>query len=284
MIDVKDLIFKYTLKDEEEKEESLALNNISLEIKEGSFVAILGANGSGKSTFAKHLNSLLLPSYGDVLVFGKNTKDESEYLNIRKNVGMVFQNPDNQIIGNVVEEDVAFGPENIGIKSEDIVQIVRDSLEEVGMLKYAKKSPNRLSGGQKQRVAIASVLAMRPKCIVFDESTAMLDPKGRKEVLKAAETLNKKNGISIIFITHHMEEVVDADRVIVLDKGKVVLDDVPAKIFALGDRLKDFSLDLPLISKLVFMLKKDGIELEDNIMKKDALVKHLALLLKEKAC
>lgn len=285
IIEAIDLVFKYINKDEENniKEEKIAIDNLNLSVEEGKFIAILGHNGSGKSTLAKHLNSLLVPSEGEVIVFGKDTRKDEEVLEIRKKLGMVFQNPDNQIIGNTVEEDVAFGPENIGIESSEIIKRVEKSLKDVGMSAYSLKSPNRLSGGQKQRVAIASVLAMKPKCIVFDEPTAMLDPKGRQEVIKVAKELNKKERISIILITHYMEEVIDADRVIVMDSGKIVMDDTPREIFKQIDVLKKLSLDVPIVTDLAYRLKREGLNIKSGIIRVEELVDNL-LALKENKC
>ncbi len=280
------LIFKYIIRDEQEgiKEEKIALNNLSLDIEEGEFVAILGHNGSGKSTLAKHLNGILLPTDGDVLVLENNTKDDSKLLDIRKNVGMVFQNPDNQIIGNIVEEDVAFGPENIGIETREIWKRVESSLKSVDMLAYRLKSPNRLSGGQKQRVAIAGIMAMKPKCIVLDEPTAMLDPNGRIEVIRTIKKLNKLEGITIILITHYMEEVIEADRVIVMDKGIPVMDDIPRNIFSNVEELKALSLDIPTVTQLAYQLQKEGIELPKGIIDTDEFIDELQKLIREKKC
>lgn len=250
------LIFEYISKDEEDNvdEVSRAINNLDLDIKEGDFVAILGHNGSGKSTFAKHINAILLPTEGTVWVSGMDTADDSSLLNIRKTVGMVFQNPDNQIIGNIVEEDVAFGPENIGVETAQIWKRVDESLKAVGMTAYRLKSPNKLSGGQKQRVAIAGIMAMKPKCIVLDEPTAMLDPNGRKEVIDTVRKLNKQENITVLLITHYMEEVVKADRVIVMDGGNIVMDGTPKEIFSHVDELKKYRLDVPQVTELASLI------------------------------
>lgn len=235
------LVYEYIRRDEEEKIEEVkrAIDGVDLDIKKGSFVAVLGHNGSGKSTFAKHINGLLLPTDGTVWVGGMDTKDEEHIWDVRKTAGMVFQNPDNQIIGNIVEEDVGFGPENIGVETKEIWKRVDESLKAVGMTAYRKQSPNKLSGGQKQRVAIAGVMAMRPQCIILDEPTAMLDPTGRKDVIRTVHELNKKEGITVLLITHYMEEAIDADRVIVMDDGKVIMDGVPKEIFSRVKELKE---------------------------------------------
>ena len=280
------LIFKYITRDEEAniKEEKIAIDNLDLNIEEGSFVAVLGHNGSGKSTLAKHLNGILVPSEGDVIVLEYNTKNDEDLLDIRKSVGMVFQNPDNQIIGNIVEEDVAFGPENIGVETKEIWDRVDKSLESVGMSAYRLKSPNRLSGGQKQRVAIAGIMAMKPRCIVLDEPTAMLDPNGRIEVIKTIKELNKLEGITIILITHYMEEVIDADRVIVMDKGKIVMDDIPKEIFSRVEELKELRLDIPVVTELAHLLRKEGLDLPKGIIKTKEFMAKLLPLIDENKC
>ena len=255
-----------------------------MNIEEGSFVAVLGHNGSGKSTLAKHLNGILVPSEGDVIVLEYNTKNDEDLLDIRKSVGMVFQNPDNQIIGNIVEEDVAFGPENIGVETKEIWDRVDKSLESVGMSAYRLKSPNRLSGGQKQRVAIAGIMAMKPRCIVLDEPTAMLDPNGRIEVIKTIKELNKLEGITIILITHYMEEVIDADRVIVMDKGKIVMDDIPKEIFSRVEELKELRLDIPVVTELAHLLRKEGLNLPKGIIKTKEFMAKLLPLIEENKC
>lgn len=280
------LIFKYITRDEEAniKEEKIAIDNLDLNIEEGSFVAVLGHNGSGKSTLAKHLNGILVPSEGDVIVLEYNTKNDEDLLDIRKSVGMVFQNPDNQIIGNIVEEDVAFGPENIGVETKEIWDRVDKSLESVGMSAYRLKSPNRLSGGQKQRVAIAGIMAMKPRCIVLDEPTAMLDPNGRIEVIKTIKELNKLEGITIILITHYMEEVIDSDRVIVMDKGKIVMDNIPKEIFSRVEELKELRLDIPVVTELAHLLRKEGLDLPKGIIKTKEFMAKLLPLIEENKC
>ena len=277
------LIFEYISRDEQDNidEVSRAIDNLDLDIKEGDFVAILGHNGSGKSTFAKHINAILLPTEGTVWVSGMDTADDSSLLNIRKTVGMVFQNPDNQIIGNIVEEDVAFGPENIGVTTDDIWKRVDESLKAVGMTAYRLKSPNKLSGGQKQRVAIAGIMAMKPKCIVLDEPTAMLDPNGRKEVIKTVLELNKKENITVILITHYMEEVIKADRVIVMDDGNIVMDGTPTEIFSHVDELKRYRLDVPQVTELAHELKMAGLDLPEGILDIDEFVKYLMPAIKQ---
>ncbi|MCI8888802.1 MAG: energy-coupling factor transporter ATPase [Hungatella sp.] len=268
------LIFDYIRRDEDENVEEIdrAIDNLDVDIEKGSFVAILGHNGSGKSTFAKQINGILTPTEGTVWVSGMNTADEEAIWEIRKKAGMVFQNPDNQIIGNVVEEDVGFGPENMGIPTEDIWRRVDESLEAVGMTAYRYKSPNKLSGGQKQRVAIAGVMAMRPECIILDEPTAMLDPNGRKEVIKTVRELNQREGITVLLITHYMEEVIEADRVIVMDDGKLVMDGTPREIFSRVDQLKSYRLDVPQVTELAYELKKAGIDLPDGILSQEELM------------
>lgn len=262
------LIFDYIRRDEEENIEEVnrAIDELDLDIEKGSFVAILGHNGSGKSTFAKQINGLLLPTEGTVLVSGMNTANEEQIWEIRKKAGMVFQNPDNQIIGNVVEEDVGFGPENIGVPTDDIWKRVDQSLETVNMTAYRYKSPNKLSGGQKQRVAIAGVLAMRPQCIILDEPTAMLDPNGRKEVIRTVRELNQKEGITVLLITHYMEEVIDADRVIVMDDGHIVMDGTPREIFSRVRELKQYRLDVPQVTELAYELREAGLDIPAGIL------------------
>lgn len=278
-----DLVFDYIRRDEEDKVEEVnrAIDHLNVEIEAGSFVAVLGHNGSGKSTFAKHVNGILLPTEGTVWVSEMDTAEEELLWDVRKTAGMVFQNPDNQIIGNVVEEDVGFGPENMGVPTEEIWERVDKSLRAVGMATYRKKSPNRLSGGQKQRVAIAGVMAMKPQCIVLDEPTAMLDPNGRKEVIKTVHELNRQEGITVLLITHYMEEVTDADRVIVMDGGKLVMDGTPKEIFSQVERLKSFRLDVPQVTELAYELKKNGVDLPDGILTKEELMENLLPLLKE---
>ena len=277
LINTKNLSFDYIKRDEEGNVEGIirAVDDVSIDVKAGEFVAILGSNGSGKSTFAKHLNALLFPTEGSVWVDGKNTGDPTSVWDIRKSAGMIFQNPDNQIIGQVVEEDVGFGPENMGIPTEEIWQRVEESLKSVGMWEYRKSSPNRLSGGQKQRVSIAGVIAMHPKCIVMDEPTAMLDPNGRYEVIRAARALNEVENVTIILITHYMEEVIFADRVIVMDKGKVVMQGTPRELFSKVDKLKELRLDVPQVTILAHELKKRGLKLPDGILTTEELSKAL---------
>lgn len=278
-----DLVFDYIRRDEEDKIEEVnrAIDHVSVEIESGSFVAILGHNGSGKSTFAKHINGILLPSEGTVWVSGMDTAEEDCLWDVRKTAGMVFQNPDNQIIGNVVEEEVGFGPENIGVPTAEIWERVDKCLRAVGMIAYRKKSPNHLSGGQKQRVAIAGVMAMKPECIVLDEPTAMLDPNGRAEVIKTIHELNRQEGITVLLITHYMEEVIDADRVIVMDNGRFVMDGTPKEVFSRVDELKAYRLDVPQVTELAYELKRSGVALSDGILKKEELLKELLPLLKE---
>ena len=259
----------------EEPEVNRAIDHVDLDIQEGQFIAVLGHNGSGKSTLAKHINGLLVPSEGTLWVDHMDTSSQEDIWKIRQRAGMVFQNPDNQIIGTVVEEDVGFGPENLGVPTEDIWKRVDDSLEAVGMTAYRKHSPNKLSGGQKQRVAIAGVMAMKPKCIVLDEPTAMLDPCGRKEVLRAVHELNRKCGVTIILITHYMEEVVDADQIFVMDEGHIVMQGTPKKIFSDVEQLKKYRLDVPQITLLAYELKKEGLPIPDGILTREELVKIL---------
>ena len=268
IIDIKNLVFEYIRRDEEGNVESVdkAVDGVELEVKEGDFIAILGHNGSGKSTLAKHINALLFPTEGTVFVNGMDTSDESNIWKVRQSAGMVFQNPDNQIIASVVEEDVGFGPENMGVKTEEIMERVRTSLKAVGMSEYSKNSPNKLSGGQKQRVAIAGIMAMRPKCIVLDEPTAMLDPMGRKEVLKTVHELNKKENITVILITHYMDEVTGADKVFVMDKGKIVMQGSPREVFSHVEELEGYRLDVPQVTKLAYELKKGGIPINETIL------------------
>ncbi|MDO4939214.1 MAG: energy-coupling factor transporter ATPase [Lachnospiraceae bacterium] len=276
-IDVKNITFDYIVRDENDQIESSirALEDLSMEVKPGDFIAVLGRNGSGKSTFAKMLNAILLPNFGDVIVLGMNTKEEDNLLEIRKNVGMVFQNPDNQIVANVVEEDMAFGPENLGIPSEEIVKRVETVSHMVGMEKFLQKSPNKLSGGQKQRVAIAGVLAMKPKCIVLDEPTAMLDPIGRRDIIETVTKLNHEEGITIIMITHFMEEAAAAKRVVVIDKNRIQMDGTPGEVFADYRRLKEFGLDVPQVTELAGKLKSAGIPLPDGIITVEELISEL---------
>ena len=277
-----DLAFEYIRRDEEGNVEGItrAVDGVNLDIKAGDFVAILGYNGSGKSTLAKHLNALLYPTEGTVFVDGKDVKEPENIWDVRQTAGMVFQNPDNQIIGQVVEEDVGFGPENLGVPTKEIWERVEESLKAVGMYEYRKHSPNKLSGGQKQRVSIAGVIAMHPKCIIFDEPTAMLDPNGRKEVIRAARALNQVEEITIILITHYMEEVIYADKVYVMDEGKVVMQGDPKSVFSQVERLRELRLDVPQVTELAYELKKSGIPLSDGILTMEELVAELKQLKK----
>ena len=274
MIKTDKLVFEYAKRDEEGNiiGKSRAIDEVSLDIEPGQFIAILGHNGSGKSTLAKHMNALLVPSDGTMWVDGMDTKEDEHLWDVRQSAGMVFQNPDNQIIGTVVEEDVGFGPENLGVPTEEIWQRVEDSLKAVGMIEYRHHSPNKLSGGQKQRVAIAGVMAMRPKCIVLDEPTAMLDPNGRKEVLRSVMELRKREHITVILITHYMEEVVDADHVFVMDHGHVVMQGTPREIFSQVDTLKHYRLDVPQVTILADELRKRGLDIPAGVLKKEELV------------
>ncbi|MDE7310254.1 MAG: energy-coupling factor transporter ATPase [Eubacterium sp.] len=278
MIKAVKLVHEYIRRDEEGNVESIqtALDQVDLDVRAGEFIAVLGHNGSGKSTLAKHLNAILSPSEGSLWVDGKDVSDDANIWDVRQSAGMVFQNPDNQIVASVVEEDVGFGPENIGIKTEEIWTRVVDSLKSVGMLKYQKHSPNKLSGGQKQRVAIAGVVAMQPKCIVLDEPTAMLDPVGRADVLRTVHELNREKGVTIILITHYMEEVVDADRVFVMDQGKVVMQGTPRQVFSQVDELKAHRLDVPQITLLAHELRKEGLDIPRGILTRKELVSVLA--------
>ena len=262
--------------DDSKVERVRAIDDVTLDIKKGDFIAILGHNGSGKSTLAKHMNALLVPTEGTMWVDEIDTSGEEEIWKIRQKAGMVFQNPDNQIIGTVVEEDVGFGPENIGVPTDEIWERVEDSLTKVGMLKHRKKSPNRLSGGQKQRVAIAGVIAMQPECIIMDEPTAMLDPTGRKSVLRTVHELNEKLGITVILITHYMEEVIDADHVFVMDSGRIVMQGTPREIFSEVDKLKKYRLDVPQVTELAYELKKSGVDIAAGILTREELVEALA--------
>lgn len=277
IIKVKDLIFEYIRRDEEGNVEGIttAIDNVNLDINQGDFVAILGHNGSGKSTLAKHLNAILYPTEGTVWVDGKDTQDDENIWEIRQTAGMVFQNPDNQIIGQIVEEDVGFGPENMGIPTKEIWERVDESLKAVGMYEFRHYSPNKLSGGQKQRVSIAGVIAMHPKCIILDEPTAMLDPKGRKEVIRAVRALNDVERITVILITHYMEEVIYADKVYVMDKGKVTLQGTPKEVFSEVERLKELRLDVPQVTLLAHELRQEGFTIPKGILTKEELRKAL---------
>lgn len=284
IIKAEHVIFDYIRKDENGEIEAVkrAVDDVCISIKKGDFTAILGHNGSGKSTLAKQLNAILMPSEGTIWVEEMDTKEESHLWDIRQTAGLVFQNPDNQLISNVVEEDVGFGPENLGIPSNEIWERVIYSLKAVGMYEFRKESPNRLSGGQKQRVAIAGILAMKPSCIILDEPTAMLDPKGRKEVLDALYELNRKEKVSVILITHYMEEVVDADHVVVMDKGKVVMEGTPRDIFKRVDELRAIRLSVPQVTELAHELRKSGLPIKEDILTKEELIHEIARLKEEK--
>ncbi|MSR90426.1 energy-coupling factor transporter ATPase [Inconstantimicrobium porci] len=275
IIQCKDLVHKYI---DNEQKEKVALNGVNLSVKKGEFLVVLGHNGSGKSTIAKHMNVLLLPSGGKVYVDGMDTEDESNLWEIRKTAGMVFQNPDNQLVATIVEEDVAFGPENIGVEPAEIRKRVDESLKKVGMYEYRKHAPHLLSGGQKQRVAIAGILAMKPKCIIFDEPTAMLDPSGRKEVLNAIKQINKENGITIVLITHYMDEAAQADRIVVMDNGEIKLEGTPRKVFSNVELMKNLGLDVPQVTELAYELKKSGIDISIEILNIDEMVNALCQL------
>ncbi len=280
IIKIKDVIYEYLKRNEQgEVEEAVqAVNGVTIDIEQGEFVAILGHNGSGKSTLAKHLNAILKPTSGTIYVKEMDTKDDSHLLDIRQTTGMVFQNPDNQIIGTVVEEDVAFGPENLGVPTKEIWERVLKSLEAVNMTAYREHSPNKLSGGQKQRIAIAGVVAMEPECIVLDEPTAMLDPIGRKDVIEAVHELNREKKITIILITHNMNEVIDADKVYVMDHGKVVLKGSPREIFKEVETMKSYGLEVPASTELAYQLKKAGVNIRADILTKEELVEQLCQL------
>ena len=277
MIHSENLVHEYSRRDEEGNVTGIlrAVDGVSIDVKDGDFIAILGANGSGKSTFAKHLNRLLVPTEGTLYIDGKDASDAGNTLAIRQTAGMVFQNPDNQIISNIVEEDVGFGPENMGVPTQEILKRVEECLKEVGMYSYRRRSPNHLSGGQKQRVAIAGIMAMEPECIVLDEPTAMLDPEGRRHVLSLVKALNKEKNITILMVTHHMEEVILADRIIVMDQGKIVMDGKPKEIFSRVDEMKTLGLEVPYATELAWELKKEGVNLSDTITTKEELVEEL---------
>lgn len=284
IIQTENLVFEYVRRDEEGNVEGFtrAVDDISLDMKQGDFIAILGHNGSGKSTFAKHLNATLYPTSGTVFVDGKDTRNREELWDIRKTAGMVFQNPDNQIIGQIVEEDVGFGPENLGVPTKEIWERVEESLKAVGMYEFRKYSPNKLSGGQKQRVSIAGVLAMHPKCIVLDEPTAMLDPKGRKEVIRALRALNQVEEITIILITHYMEEVIFANKVVVMDNGRIAMEGTPREIFSQVEMLKELRLDVPQVTLLAHELRKSGVRLPEGILTTEEFVKELTAVFANK--
>lgn len=276
IIECKDVSYKY--ENSEDGTINLALDDVNIKVKKGEFVAILGRNGSGKSTLAKHINALVIPSSGKVYVSGMDTSDNNKLWEIRNKAGMVFQNPDNQIIATIVEEDVAFGPENLGIEPKEIRKRVDEALQMVGMEKYKKHAPHLLSGGQKQRVAIAGTLAMKPECIIFDESTAMLDPMGRSEIIKIIKELNKKSGITILLITHYMEETVDADRIIVLDNGNVIKEGLPREVFKEVEIMKKIGLDVPQMTELAYELRKSGVNIREDILTIDEMVDALCQL------
>lgn len=276
MIKCENLVFKYT--SHEEGIEKYAINGVDLTVKKGEFLVVLGHNGSGKSTLAKHMNALLLPTDGVVYVDGINTKDEERIWDVRAKAGMVFQNPDNQMVATIVEEDVAFGPENLGIDPKEIRKRVDESLEKVGMSEYKRHAPHLLSGGQKQRVAIAGILAMKPECIIFDEPTAMLDPSGRKEVIKNIKEINKEYGITIVLITHYMDEAAEADRIVVMDDGKLIMDGTPKEVFSKVELMKKIGLDVPQVTELSYELSKEGINLDSKIINVDEMVNALCQL------
>lgn len=277
IIKTDNLVFEYIRRDEDGNVEGInrAVDEVTLDIKQGDFIAILGHNGSGKSTLAKHMNAILCPTEGTIWVDGKDTREESWLWNIRQTAGMVFQNPDNQIIGQVVEEDVGFGPENMGIPTAEIWERVNESLRAVGMYEFRKYSPNKLSGGQKQRVSIAGVLAMHPKCIVLDEPTAMLDPNGRKEVVRAVRALNDVENVTVILITHYMEEIIHADKVFVMDGGRIAMEGTPKEIFSQVKKLQELRLDAPQATLLAYELQQRGITLPDGILSIDELVSEI---------
>jgi len=268
MIEAKNLVFEYIRRDEEGNVDGIirAVDGVTLDVQPGDFVAILGHNGSGKSTIAKQINAILEPTEGYLYVDGKDVSDPDKLWEVRQSAGMVFQNPDNQIIASVVEEDVAFGPENLGVPTEDIWVRVEEALRAVGMLEYRTHSPNKLSGGQKQRVAIAGIMAMKPKCIVLDEPTAMLDPNGRKEVIKTLHELNEKENVTVLLITHYMDEVIGADKVIVMDDGKIVMQGTPREVFSQVEKMKSYRLDVPQVTELAWELKKAGMPMPDGIL------------------
>lgn len=279
IIETRDLVFDYIRRDEEGNVEGIttAVDNVSLSVKQGDFIAILGHNGSGKSTLAKHFNAILYPTEGTVFVDGMDTRDDEKLWDVRREAGMVFQNPDNQIIGQIVEEDVGFGPENLGVPTEEIWQRVEESLKAVGMYEFRKYAPGKLSGGQKQRVSIAGVIAMHPKCIVLDEPTAMLDPLGRKEVIRAVRALNDVEEITVILITHYMEEIIHADKVFVMDQGKIALQGTPREIFSQVEKLKELRLDVPQVTMLAHELREKGLDIPEGILTKEELIEALHL-------
>lgn len=279
IIEFKNVTFRYESDDENTKLPP-AVKNFSLNIDEGEFIAVLGHNGSGKSTLAKLANGLIIPESGDITVNGMNTRNEEDDIEIKKTVGVVFQNPDNQIVATIVEEDVAFGPENLGIEPQEIRKRVDEALKIVGMYKYRKHEPHKLSGGQKQRVAIAGIIAMEPRCIILDEPTAMLDPEGRRDVMKAIKRLNRELGITVVFITHYMEEAVEADRIVVMDDGNLLMDGTPKQVFADTEKIRSIGLDVPQTCLLAQMLKNDGINLKNDLLSIDEFVENIDDLLK----
>ena len=277
IVKAENLTFEYIRRDEEGNVEGItkAVDNMSIDIKQGDFVAVLGHNGSGKSTFAKHLNALVMPTEGTVWVDGMDTREEENTLKVRQTAGMVFQNPDNQIVGTLVDEEVGFGPENIGVPTEEIWERVEKSLKAVGMYAFRNQSPNTLSGGQKQRVAIAGIVAMKPKCIVLDEPTAMLDPLGRKDVLRVLHELNRQENVTVILITHYMEEVIDIDKLYVMDDGKLVMSGTPREIFSQVEKLKELRLDVPHVTELAYELQKEGVPLKNGILTSEEFTEEL---------
>ena len=277
IVKAKNLTFEYIRRDEDGNVEGItkAVDNVSIDIKQGDFVAVLGHNGSGKSTFAKHLNALVMPTEGTVWVDSMDTREEENTLKVRQTAGMVFQNPDNQIVGTLVDEEVGFGPENIGVPTEEIWERVEKSLKAVGMYAFRNQSPNKLSGGQKQRVAIAGIVAMKPKCIVLDEPTAMLDPLGRKDVLNVLHELNRQENVTVILITHYMEEVIDIDKLYVMDDGKLVMSGTPREIFSQVEKLKELRLDVPHVTELAFELQKEGVPLKNGILTSEEFTEEL---------
>ncbi len=277
IIEIKDVSFEYPALEEGEKN-IRALDHVNLEVRKGEFVGVIGHNGSGKSTLSKLLNAIILPTEGDVLVKGLNTKDEKSTWDIRQAAGMVFQNPDNQLVASIVEEDVAFGPENLGVIPSEIRKRVDNSLETVGMSKFKRKEPHNLSGGQKQRIAIAGILAMEPECIIFDEPTAMLDPNGRKEVMRTIKKLNEENEMTVLHITHYMDELVDADRIIVLDKGRIIMEGTPREIFSQVDKLKEIGLDVPQMTAVAHDLRQDGFDIPASLLEVDEMVNAICQL------
>ncbi|MBN1037336.1 MULTISPECIES: energy-coupling factor transporter ATPase [unclassified Clostridium] len=278
MVNCTDVCFKYIRNEEGAREEKYALKNVNLKVKKGEFLVVLGHNGSGKSTIAKHMNALLTPSSGTVIVDSLSTSEENNLWEIRSRAGMVFQNPDNQLVATIVEEDVAFGPENLGVEAKEIRKRVDESLEKVGMSEYKRHAPHLLSGGQKQRIAIAGILAIQPKCIIFDEPTAMLDPSGRKDVLKTIKDINKNYGITIVLITHYMDEAAQADRIVVMDGGEVKMEGTPKEIFPQVEMMKNIGLDVPQVTELTYELRKEGIDIPKEILNVDEMVNAICQL------